>query len=164
MSFCKAECLEACIIYACKSRMPPSGRLLEGITLEWLSSCFFRDAQESRICGHVLWRPEISKSCEDEIDDLTEWQWRTNKARHCAGLCAIGLVGTLFLFQRIIRRGVQADAGTDEAAGTVRAQVDGIHASGHQRPNSAGGIVKIIITAFATDFQFDGSGGLFLVQ
>ena len=76
----------------------------------------------------------------------------------------MGFVGTLFLFQRIVRRGVQADAGTDEAAGTVRAQVDGIHASGHQHPISAGGIVKIIITAFATDFQLDGSGGLLFVQ
>ncbi|EHG99139.1 hypothetical protein HMPREF9441_02751 [Paraprevotella clara YIT 11840] len=54
MSFCKAECLEACIFYACKRRIPLSGRLLEGITLKWLSSCFFRDARESRICGHVL--------------------------------------------------------------------------------------------------------------
>ena len=54
MSFCKVECLEACIFYACKRRISPSGKLLEGITLEWLSSCFFRDAQESRICGHVL--------------------------------------------------------------------------------------------------------------
>lgn len=80
MSFCKAECLEACIFHACKRRMPPSGRLLEGITLEWLSSCFFRDARESRICGHVLWRPEISKPCGDEIDDLTEWQWSTNNS------------------------------------------------------------------------------------
>ena len=29
---------------------------------------------------------------------------------------------------------------------------------------AAGGVVEIIITAFATDFQFDGSGGFFFVQ
>ena len=52
-------------------------------------------------------------------------------------------------------------AGTDKTAGTVRTQVDGIHASGHQHPMAAGGVVEIIITAFATDFQFDGSGGFF---